>query len=436
MTSVKRFVFLALLSIIGLVAVKIDKDVYITSGLWLISKGFNKLYDMQVELEINARENVNLQKKAIHEFLTSNMGFLGETREVVARQLKPPVITRNDLLKDVLGTLPHKLCEAEPVVDVLQETVLPTMVLFSTRFRLCSDANPLLLHGTIGVPIKDFEGYESLPHLGEAGLNKGKSLIVALHGTAAGPEQLFSGSANDKSYDTPDYHNFLGDALVEKGFVVFAPQLITNARYLPVSGYNSTRNQLHNRLLPFGMTLSGLEVSLISESIEGLLVSKLFSSVLKSGSVGAYGVSLGGEIAFYLASLNPLVQAVVISQWMENRDEKLAGTIDHANWRYQNSSYVYSRGYSLAFNDDVLVDMILPRAVFIEAGLRDGQRAQSAMVVFDSWTRKFADAVRDRSLCFEMADAGHEAIVNNSVRFLEEKLLSDQHESFECVKTQ
>jgi dienelactone hydrolase len=285
--------------------------------------------------------------------------------------------------------------------------------LHATQIHTCGHA--LVQHGLLAVPRTD----EACP------------LVVALHGAAAGPEAVFDGWTNDlhwtsTRYDVSDYHNSMGSRLARSGFAVYAPQLITDSVSRPVIGHNQTRNELHMRLLPMGHTLHGIEISMIISALSA--IENDSTIVFDREAVGAYGVSLGGVTAFMLAALDQRIRATVVSQWIEDRDEKTMGTIDNANWRHPNGFFVYSRGYARYFDDMIIFRLILPRAVFIEAGAMDGQRAQSALEEFQRWRETYGPWLQNSlQLAMEFdEDAGHEVLLNKSLGWLNRHLRKEQ----------
>lgn len=192
-----------------------------------------------------------------------------------------------------------------------------------------------------------------------------KGVLILIHGTASSPEQLFN--VETGSYH-PDYSNGAGEQALLDGFAVIAPRLITDLVYDSASGYNLLRGQLDRRAQVMGVRLVGLE----QVALTGLLsqVTEYFQwEDLKSV---IYGVSLGGSVAFYQAAANPLIDAVIVSQWTEDRYEKLASDSNPwAMWRYEDADYTVVEGSAIELTDERVAQLIAPRPFGVEVGLDD-----------------------------------------------------------------
>lgn len=183
------------------------------------------------------------------------------------------------------------------------------------------------------------------------------------------------------------------------------------------------------------MTLYGVELSLIKRALSSFLNDSELMEVLDVDNIAAYGISMGGEAGFYLAAIDPRIKVIVVSQWVENRDLKLAGNLPNSNWKFPNGVYVYNKGFSLKFSDsDILEKLILPRSLFLEAGFKDGQRATSALSKFKMWIQRYPEFYRKRVICAEFNGGGHEIILNNSLKFLLDNLTNRSDDIFECFE--
>lgn len=139
----------------------------------------------------------------------------------------------------------------------------------------------------------------SAPVLGVVALPKDqdpKGLVVAIHGTAATPQQIFGLEGSD-NFDHAGYHHKFGRDLVNDGFAVFAPAILTQKKLIRDS-YNLTRNQVDRRAAGVGLRLQGIEVWSISESIS--IIKEFFD--LNYTQTGVYGISLGGGSTLYFGS--------------------------------------------------------------------------------------------------------------------------------------
>lgn len=246
-------------------------------------------------------------------------------------------------------------------------------------------------------------------------------LVIAMHGTNSSPENVF-GLPDPAKVEGEDYHHGFGRRLMMRGFVVFAPVLITETQADPLEGYNKTRNLLNQRALPLGLSINGLQV--------GMLVSSLPLLLRESGAdpdrVAVYGISHGGQLAFYLMAIDERIRAAVISQWFEERAEKIAGRgHPDALWRYHHTGHNFYFGMLLHFTDIDVANLIVPRGLFIEAGREDRIRAVSAAQTFPALQAVYQQTgAPDGAVCIEVApDAGHEIVMNMSATFLDRWLL-------------
>lgn len=192
-----------------------------------------------------------------------------------------------------------------------------------------------------------------------------KGVLILIHGTAGSPEQLFN--VETGSYH-PNYSNGAGEKALRDGFAVIAPRVITDLVHDPVSGYNLLRGQLDRRAQVMGVRLLGLE----QVALTGLLRQVTAHFQWEDLKSVIYGVSLGGSLAFYQAAANPLIDAVIVSQWAEDRYEKLASdSSPWAMWRYENADYSVIEGSAIELTDERVAQLILPRPVGVEVGLDD-----------------------------------------------------------------
>lgn len=192
-----------------------------------------------------------------------------------------------------------------------------------------------------------------------------KGVLILLHGTASSPEALFG--VETGSY-FPDYSNRAGLKGLADGFVVIAPRILTDLVDDEESGYNYLRNRIDRRAQALGLRLIGMEQVTLTHLLNSVNT-KLGLQDLKQV---IYGVSLGGLVAFYQAALNPEIDAVIVSQWSEDRFEKLVGaTHQSAMWLYEDGDYSITLGAALELRDREVAKLIFPRPLGIEVGEKD-----------------------------------------------------------------
>jgi hypothetical protein len=233
--------------------------------------------------------------------------------------------------------------------------------------------------------------------------------VVAVHGTCGSPERLM-GLQGD------DYHHEFGRRLVDAGFMVVAPLITTRPTVAGAdceSPTNESRNQLDRRALPLGDRLVGVEVGKLMElarHLENLGVTEL----------AIYGISLGGLLAFSAGAVDRRFDAVVVSNWIEDRSRKLVDSDDpFAYWRYEDADYVIFADQLGLFTDVDIGSLIAPRWLFVEVGAAD-PRAKTAPAVVAEIAEFWAqlDLPADH-VGIAVEDGGHEVFLSESLAFLE-----------------
>jgi hypothetical protein len=367
-------------------------------------------------------EQVLIQKNSVHDFLSLNLDYLQKRRNDFYRSAVKTPILREEFASE-LGVLSKSLCSGKSKIIIEKLKIVNNInEYYQLKLINCTDSkSKLIMGGLLAIP--------RVPTTVKV------PMIILLHGTATSPEGLFRATNIDLNYDVIPYHNNIGDSLLNNGFAVFAPYLFTDVMLMPVSGYNETRNELAMRLAPFGLTLYGVEVRLISEAITSINENVTFNKLIDFDEIGLYGISMGGELGLYLTAYDPRIKASVISQWFENRDDKIAGDHKQANWRYQNSSHVYNKGFALKFSDEeILKYFILPRSVFIEQGSNDGHRATSSLNEYKNLILKYNEYVSMKHLCYQQSNKGHEVVFSNALFFLNYHLKKRVPKNqFDCV---
>ncbi len=178
---------------------------------------------------------------------------------------------------------------------------------------------------------------------------KRRPLVISQHGGGGTPElALFKGGAN--------YHDQIRGAARE-GYVVFAPLVMM---YPYVDRDNGTeipehiRRDFDSALRERGMSLFGLETTMISEAITAL--SK--RPEVDPKQIGMVGLSYGGFYTLYQMALDKRIKGAVAS--CSFRD------FDPAEWA---SKPMEGRPYDMPPAD--IVKLISPRTVQVQCGLRD-----------------------------------------------------------------
>jgi dienelactone hydrolase len=181
------------------------------------------------------------------------------------------------------------------------------------------------------------------------GLHGRAPLVIAMHGGGGSPEiALFHGGAN--------YHDMVRGGVKER-YVVFAPQHLFSAPGYPPD----IRAQMDARLRLVGTTIAAVEIAKITRSID--VLSK--RPEVDSSRIGMVGLSYGGFYTLMTTAIDTRIKAAVSScfyGWQEecySRNE-LSVSVD----------FRYMDRFSI-FRDPILVALICPRALEIQAGDHD-----------------------------------------------------------------
>lgn len=239
-------------------------------------------------------------------------------------------------------------------------------------------------------------------------------LVIAIHGTCGSPE-LVMGLAGD------DYHHSFGLRLAEEGYFVFAPLITTLSTHTNICQQptNAERNQLDHRALPLGDRLLGIEVGKMMGSIDYLSGDEK----INDEEIGVYGISLGGQLAFFTGAADERVEVTVVSQYIEDRKEKLVDRdYETALWHYEYIDYNLLPQSLKYFTDIEIAFLIVPRKLFIEVGRNDPRSSGTERLL-----PEFAEAYTGLGLPAnflgsEIADGTHEIFLRGSLKFLDQWL--------------
>ena len=177
--------------------------------------------------------------------------------------------------------------------------------------------------------------------------------VIAQHGFAGSPETV---TGLLKKED--EYHRF-GARLAERGYIVFAPRVMNNAK---------DRTFLAHKAWLVGKRLIGLEVWKIMRVLDYLW---LLPEVDRA-HIGMAGLSQGGLTTLYAAACDERIAAAVVSGYFNLRTSKLAVPSPHYTAyieTLEDDKFVFD--LLNEFSDSDLASLICPRPLFIEAGARD-----------------------------------------------------------------
>jgi len=177
--------------------------------------------------------------------------------------------------------------------------------------------------------------------------------VVAQHGVAGSPETV---TGLLKKED--EYRRF-GARLAERGYVVFAPRVMNNAK---------DRSLLARKAWLVNNRLIGLEVWKIMRVVDYLWSLK----EVNPARIGMAGLSQGGLSTLYAAACDERIAAAAVSGYFNLRTNKLVVRSPHY------TAYIdtpeddkFIPGLLNEFSDSDLASLICPRPLFIEAGTRD-----------------------------------------------------------------
>jgi dienelactone hydrolase len=170
-----------------------------------------------------------------------------------------------------------------------------------------------------------------------------------MHGGGGSPEiALFHGGGN--------YHGMVRGG-VERGYAVFAPTHLFFAEGYP----REIRNQIDERMRLVGTSLTAVEITKISRSLDVLLK----RPEIDPKRVAMVGLSYGGYYALVTAALEPRIKCTVSSCYFGVQE-----------WRYERdelgipSDFRFPDRMTL-FKDSEIAALVCPRAMEIQGGAKD-----------------------------------------------------------------
>lgn len=318
----------------------------------------------------------------------------------------PPSAMRVEELQRLLGW-PTDHCSAHTVrIERFPYRTIPEGTLEAVEGGLtCAEGRVIPISGLLGIP-------NGTPRNG---------FLLTIPGTASGPERDFG--VETSTYDSADYAHQFAQRAMGEGFIVFSPpRVLTDLLLDPVSGYNGRRGEIDRRAQVLGTRLHGIELFALSETVNEL---QNFPEI-QGQKVGAYGISLGGSIAFWLGALNPSIDAVVSSQWVEERTDKLAGRENPwSMWRFEDADYVVLEDAAVRLKDERVAQLIAPRPLLLEYGDLD-PRAEDVLPVWDRLIDLYpSGSVAEGRLRLVVESGGHEIFFDQAIDFLKTWLQSD-----------
>ena len=248
-------------------------------------------------------------------------------------------------LKELLGTLPDDAVDPAPVVK--ERVQLDGYV----RER---------------VEIATFDGlrmpmYVLIPD----GAEGPSPAVVACHGHGYGVREIvgLEPDGGERKGD-PGLHKDFAVALVRRGFVVAAPELLGfgDRRYAEDAAGGPKANSCFRiavHLLMTGRTIAGYRVFETLRAVDYLQR----RSEARSDRIGIMGISGGGLVAAFAAALDERLRAAVVSGYANT----FRGSVLDRNHCIDN----YVPGMLTDFDMPDVIGLIAPRPLLIESGDRD-----------------------------------------------------------------
>lgn len=235
------------------------------------------------------------------------------------------------------------------------------------------------------MPDFKFFGLFMIPH----GIKRAP-LVIAQHGGGSMPEICsdFLGTSN--------YGHFTKRAL-EKGMVVFAPQLLlwdfdidTGEKKTDIN-ISYDRSEFDNKLKHIGLSVTGLEVFCIRRSID--YINSL--EYIDNERIGMMGLSYGGYFSLHTAAADKRIKSIYAAGFYNDRAK-----VAFNGWKYKNAINM--------FCDAEVAALCAPRRLQLDVGKSDpvfdykssveeGNRAADYYALFNA----------SDNFCFNLWDGGH-----------------------------
>lgn len=292
------------------------------------------------------------------------------------------------------------VCLQEQLPELVSEELITTIDdinIFAWELRVCD--NNLTSFALIAMPA-EIDTQAPLP------------LVVAISGTCGSPERLMG-------LQGEDIHHEFGLSLARNGYIVFAPLILTRPTTSAsecVVPTNQERNQIDNRMLSIGYRLLGVEIGKLVSSLDYLSQ----HPAINSNYMGVYGISLGGMLAFHFGAIDTRLETVVVSQYIEDREQKLVGrNSDGAYWMFETADFVLFDDYLSFYTDYDLSLLIIPRKLFIETGSEDPRAESTEAIATEMQSAYVSLGLPANYVGFEVADGQHEIFLQGSLEFLD-----------------
>jgi len=170
-------------------------------------------------------------------------------------------------------------------------------------------------------------------------------LVIAQHGGTGKPEEVAG------FFDSANYNN-LARRVLERGYAVFAPQLLLT--WADEFGPKYDQKELDIAFKQVGGSMASLQVYMIQRALDHLLQRK---DILPDGAA-MVGLSYGGFYTLATAACDPRIRTVISSCFINDRIR-----YGWSDWTWFNSAN--------RFLDREFCALVCPRPLYLEVGARD-----------------------------------------------------------------
>ena len=181
--------------------------------------------------------------------------------------------------------------------------------------------------------------------------------IIAQHGMRGSAEQVTA--LLDLDYEKDIYHQF-GRVLAERGYVVFAPNLVGDYEH---------RNRIAREATLFGQTILGLETFRISRAVDFLQSMR----EVDPERIGFWGLSMGGLMAQWAPAADTRIALSICADFFNHRAAKYIVPSAHYEpfLPLDNHHSYFTEGVLNEFSDDDVMSLVCPRPFRVEIGMDD-----------------------------------------------------------------
>ncbi len=225
-------------------------------------------------------------------------------------------------------------------------------------------------------------------------------IVIVQHGIGSTPESPFSPGG---------YHEY-AKGLLNAGFAVLAPMNLRSVE---------RRNNIERYARLAGTSLPGIELVRVQNLLDVILADPR----IDSDRVGMWGVSLGGMATMFWMPLEPRIKVGVVSGWFNERRNKMAVDDSRYSSFAPKEEHAFFNGWLSEFSDYDLVSLIAPRPLMIQHGKKDGIAYWPQVVEEFSKAQVHYEKLNiPKKIELTLHEGGHEAIVEDGVRFMRKRL--------------